>query len=531
MSDPLLQTWEIVVLGSGAAALTTALEALTTSSQPAPRVLILEKSPVSWAGGNGYFTAGAYRIAHGGLPDILPLVSNVPAELASKVDLEPYTEEDFAGDLERVTGGKSDVTLGRKVVEEGLGLVRWLKEIGGVEWEMSFRRQAFEVEGRWRFWGGLCLMVGGQGKGLIASLLGAVRERGGVVVFDVKGKEVLFGEDGKVSGIEVERDDQSFVVKAGAVVLCAGGFEANPELRKKFLAKGWEKAHTRGTPYNTGDMLLAAQRVGAKLVGDFSSGGCHSTAWDYDSPADGGDREKTNEFTKSGYPLGIMVNSAGQRFVDEGVDLRNYTYAKFGRAILEQPGGVAWQIWGTQGQKWLRSEEYRNEIVRKTWAKDVEELAEKLGQDGLTDKESFVKTLKEFDQAVAAHAEEHPDVALNPAVKDGLSTQSSGQQLALAKSNWALPITEAPLLAVKVTSGITFTFAGLAIDPEDAGVLRDDGSKIEGLYCAGEMVGGLFYNNYPGGSGLTAGGVFGRRAARAARAAVEKWQSARNGKK
>ena len=129
---------------------------------------------------------------------------------------------------------------------------------------------------------------------------------------------------------------------------------------------------------------------------------------------------------------------------------------------------------------------------------------------------------------MAAHAEEHPDVALNPAVKDGLSTQSSGQQLALAKSNWALPITEAPLLAVKVTSGITFTFAGLAIDPEDAGVLRDDGSKIEGLYCAGEMVGGLFYNNYPGGSGLTAGGVFGRRAARAA---VEKWQSARNGKK
>jgi succinate dehydrogenase/fumarate reductase flavoprotein subunit len=275
-------------------------------------------------------------------------------------------------------------------------------------------------------------------------------------------------------------------------------------------------------------MLLAAQRVGAKLVGDFSSGGCHSTAWDYDSPADGGDREKTNEFTKSGYPLGIMVNSAGQRFVDEGVDLRNYTYAKFGRAILEQPGGIAWQIWGTQGQKWLRSEEYRDEIVRKTWAKDVEELAEKLGQDGLTDKESLIKTLNEFDQAVAAHAEEHPNVTLNPAVKDWLSTQSSGKQLALAKSNWALPVTEPPLLAVKVTSGITFTFAGLAIDPEDAGVLREDGSKIEGLYCAGEMVGGLFYNNYPGGSGLTAGGVFGRRAAKAA---VEKLRTSRDGDK
>jgi len=526
-NDPLRQTWDIVVLGSGAAALTTALEALTTSpsshSQPAaPRVLLLEKSPETWAGGNGYFTAGAYRVAHAGLPDILPLVSNVPAELASRVDLEPYTKAEFEGDLKRVTGGKSDVGLGEKVVEEGLGLVRWLKEVGGVEWEMSFRRQAFEVEGWWRFWGGLCLMVGGQGKGLIASLMSAVRERGGRLVFDVRGKDVLVGDDGKVVGIEVERGGESIEVKAGAVVLCAGGFEANPELRKKFLAEGWERAHTRGTPYNTGDMLLAAQRLGAKLVGDFSSGGCHSTAWDYDSPADGGDRKKTNEFTKSGYPLGIMVNSAGRRFVDEGVDLRNYTYAKFGRAILEQPGGVAWQIWGPEGQKWLRDEEYRDEIVRKTWAKDVEELAEKLGQDGLTDQETFINTLKEFDHAVAAHAQEHPNVALNPAVKDGLSTQSSGMQLTLAKSNWALAVTESPLLAVKVTSGITFTFAGLAIDPEDAGVLREDGSKIEGLYCAGEMVGGLFYNNYPGGSGLTAGGVFGRRAAKAA---VEKWRS------
>jgi succinate dehydrogenase/fumarate reductase flavoprotein subunit len=526
-SDPLHQTWDIIILGSGAAALTTALEALTTTS-PAPRVLILEKSPESWAGGNGYFTAGAYRISHKGLPDILPLVSNVPPELAERVDLAPYEESEFESDLARVTGGRSEVSLGKKVVGEGLGLVQWLKEVGGVNWQMSFRRQAFEVDGRFKFWGGLCLTVEEQGKGLIRNLLKAVRANGGVVVFDVKGKEMVVDADGRVVGLQVESNGEQIEVRAGSTVLCAGGFEANPELRKKYLAEGWEKAHTRGTPYNTGDMMMAAQRIGAKLVGDFSSGGCHSTAWDYDSPADGGDREKTNEFTKSGYPLGIMVNSAGERFVDEGVDLRNYTYAKFGRAILEQPGGVAWQIWGKEGQKWLRDEEYRDEIVRKTWAKDVEELAEKLEQDGLTDKEKLVKTLHAFDEAVKAHREQHPDVELNPAIKDGLSTQSSAKKLTLAKSNWALPITQpSPLLAVKVTSGITFTFGGLAIDPEDAGILREDGSKIEGLHCAGEMVGGLFHGNYPGGSGLTAGGVFGRRAANAA---VKKWQSA-NGSK
>ena len=170
----------------------------------------------------------------------------------------------------------------------------------------------------------------------------------------------------------------------------------------------------------------------------------------------------------------------------------------------------------------MRDEEYREEIVRKTWAGSLEELADKLAEDGLKDKQRFLQTMGEFNDAVAAHRREHPDAQLNPAVKDNLSTQSSGKKLALPKSNWALSISEPPLLAVKVTSGITFTFGGLAIDPEDAGVLREDGSKIDGLFCAGEMVGGLFYGNYPGGSGLTAGGVFGRKAAQAA---LRRWQS------
>lgn len=519
--DPLLQPTDILIIGSGAAALTTALEALTSTTPP-PRVLLLEKAPESWAGGNGYFTAGAYRVAHSGLSDILPLVSNVDAELAARVDLDAYTERDFLGDLERVTGGRSEVSLGREVVQGSLELVRWLRETAGVEWEMSFRRQAFEVEGRWRFWGGLCLAVREGGKGLVGSLRGAVERAGGQIVFGARAGEVLVNGEGRVEGVVVERDGERVEVRAGSVVLCAGGFEANPELRRRFLAEGWERAHTRGTPYNTGDMMLAAQKVGAKLVGDFSSGGCHSTAWDYDSPADGGDREKTNEFTKSGYPLGVMVNAAGERFVDEGVDLRNYTYAKFGRAILEQPGGVAWQLWGKEGQKWLRAEEYRDEIVRKTWAGSMEELAEKLAEDGVKDKQRFLQTMGDFNDAVAAYGKENPDVQLNPAVKDNLSTQSSGKKLALPKSNWALSISEPPLLAVKVTSGITFTFGGLAIDPEDAGVLREDCSKIDGLHCAGEMVGGLFYGNYPGGSGLTAGGVFGRKAAKAA---LQRWQA------
>ncbi|KAK5105647.1 hypothetical protein LTR62_002631 [Meristemomyces frigidus] len=510
----LAQTWDIIIIGTGAAALSTALSALESCS-PSPSVLLIDKAPREWAGGNGYFTAGAYRTAHNGLEDLLLVVSNVPEEWRGRIDLPPYSREDFTHDLQRVTGGRSDGVLGRYLVGESLETVRWLKG-HGVDWWLSFRRQAYEVEGRWVFWGGLHLTVKEGGKGLIRNLSEAVERRGGVVVHDTAAGRLVMDGRGVVCGVEVEREGRRFEVRGGSVVMCAGGFEANPELRRKYLGAGWERAHTRGTPYNTGDMLGAAIALGAKTVGDFSSGGCHSVAWDAYSPKDGGDRAKTNEFTKSGYPLGLMLNAEGKRFVDEGVDLRNYTYAKFGRAILEQPQSIAFQVWDKDGQQWLRDEEYRDEIVHKIKADSLEELARKCGGEGLLEPDAFVKTVEQYNEAVAAHREEHADAKLNPAVRDGLSTQSSKQKLELAKSNWALPVIRPPFLAVKVTAGITFTFGGLAINPENAAVLREDGSEIEGLYCAGEMVGGLFYGNYPGGSGLTAGAVFGRRAGRAA---------------
>lgn len=254
-----------------------------------------------------------------------------------------------------------------------------------------------------------------------------------------------------------------------------------------------------------------ARTAGAQITGDWE--GCHSTAWDADAPDDEGSREVTNQFTKSGYPLGIMTNAKGERFVDEGEDFRNYTYAKFGRAILTQPGGFAFQVWDAKALSSLRSEEYGDGVVDKIFADTHEELAEKLVGKGLEDKERFLSTLASFNEAIRNHRREYSRATWNPAMKDGLSTQSVHSSLKIPKSNWALSIDEAPFIAVKVTTGITFTFGGLAIDPDTAGVLSDaTGRPIPGLFCTGEMVGGLFYSNYPGGSGLTAGAVFGRKA-------------------
>lgn len=218
-----------------------------------------------------------------------------------------------------------------------------------------------------------------------------------------------------------------------------------------------------------------------------------------------------------------MINSRGQRFVDEGEDFRNYTYAKFGRAIIHQPGGFAFQVWDSRVVNWLRKEEYGDDVVRKIWGRTLDELADALQSEGLEDKSQFLATIKEYNEAVLTFADEHPSKLWDLAVKDGLSTESSTTHLTIPKSNWALPVEQPPYLAVKVTCGITFTFGGLAVDPDTAGVLSESSQKpIPGLFCTGELVGGLFYSNYPGGSGLTAGAVFGRKAGReAAKIATE----------
>ena len=351
------------------------------------------------------------------------------------------------------------------------------------------------------------------GRGLIHFHQRAAKKNGVKVLYSTAALKInVDPKTGAFKSLLANRAGDTLLINAKALILAAGGFESNPRMRSQYLGPGWDLAHVRGTPYNTGECLeMAIRGISAKQAGQWS--GCHSVAWDANSPANSGDREISNEFTKSGYPLGVTINIQGERFFDEGSDLRNYTYAKFGRAILAQPQSVAFQIWDSKGIPWLRSEEYRPEIVDQINASSIEELAEKCAEKGLENPSRFVDTVKEYNQAVYQHRKEKDQLKWDPAVRDGLSTQSSKYRLKTAKSNWALAIDEGPFMAVKVGCGVTFTFGGLSIDPRTAGVISNlTGKVVPGVFCAGEMVGGLFYENYPGGSGLTSGTVFGRKA-------------------
>ncbi|KAF5002428.1 hypothetical protein FGRMN_440 [Fusarium graminum] len=503
---------DVLVVGSGNAGFAAALSA---AQNGAKSVLVVDKCPENWVGGNSYFTAGAYRIVHGGLKDLLPIVNNVSPGQADRIDLAPYTEEDFQKDMDKVCMGRSDPELAKSLIQNSNATIKWLAA-NGIRFQLSFNRQAYEVDGRIKFWGGLTIKTEDGGKGLIEDYLAAIKRHNIQVSWLTS-----------LTGLQRDSSDNSYNVKvtvdginrsltAKAVVLAAGGFESNAQKRSQFLGPGWDMAMVRGTPYNTGDALdIAIQQLGAQAVGNWS--GCHSVAWDANADPNTGDREASNEYTKSGYPLGLMLNVEGHRFVDEGVDLRNYTYAKFGRAILQQPEQLAFQVWDSRTSGWLRMEEYREERVERITADTLEELADKCLGRGLKDKTAFVDTIKEYNEAVYAHRHENPDAKWDPAIRDGLSTQSSMKKLALAKTNWALPLDKGPFVAVKVTCGVTFTFGGIKIDPQNAQLIHGStGQHIPNVFCAGEMVGGLFYSNYPGGSGLTSGAVFGSKAGKAA---------------
>jgi tricarballylate dehydrogenase len=246
-----------------------------------------------------------------------------------------------------------------------------------------------------------------------------------------------------------------------------------------------------------------ALAVGAMPYGNWS--GCHAVGWDRNAP-EFGDLAVGDAFQKHSYPFGIMVNARGERFVDEGADLRNYTYAKYGHEILKQPQQFAWQVFDGKFLHLLR-DEYRIRQVTKASADTLEELATRL--EGV-DPNGFLETVRAYNAAVQTA------LPFDPNVKDGRGTKG----IAPPKSNWANLFDTPPFEAYQVTCGITFTFGGLRIDSE-ARVLDTDLEPIPGLFAAGELVGGLFYFNYPGGTGLMSGAVFGRLAGlSAARAAV-----------
>ena len=491
-----MKEWDVIVVGGGNAAYCAALAAHEAGAS----VLMLEAAPEDESGGNSRFTAGAMRVVYNGVDDIKSLVPDLSQAEIDSTDFGTYTQDQFFDDMARVTQFRTDPNLCEALVTKSLPALIWMRE-KGIRFVPIYGRQAFKIEGRFKFWGGLTIESVGGGPGLVDMLAASGRKHGIEIRYGTRATGLIH-DGSRVSGVRFASLGETGEVKGRAVVLACGGFEANAEWRTRYLGPGWDLAKVRGTRYNNGEGIRMALAIGASPYGNWS--GCHAVQWEMNAP-EFGDLAVGDQFQKHSYPFAVLVNATGKRFVDEGADFRNYTYAKYGRLVLDQPGQFAWQIWDKK-TKHLQRDEYNIRQCTKVTANAIDELARKL--DGVN-AEQFVKTIAEYNAAVRT------DIPFNPNVKDGRRTEG----LAIPKSNWANTIDTPPFEAYAVTCGITFTFGGLRIT-DDGQVVDLDYRPIPGLYAAGELVGGIFYFNYPGGTGLTSGSVFGRIAGTAAGKAV-----------
>jgi tricarballylate dehydrogenase len=489
--------FDVIVVGAGNAALAAAYAA----RQEGASVVALEKAPRELRGGNTRFTTGAVRFAYESREEIIALAPDLSPAETENLDVTPYTKDDFYNDLMRVTEGLADPELSELLVTESYPAIKWMTDLG-VRWEMRAFKRALERGYRARFYS----MIQSKGSGLgLSDQQFEIAERLDISVhYEAKGGRLITDEKtGRVTGIRVRYPEGYRELYAGAVVLACGGFEANKELRVRYMGPKWDEVKVRGTKYNTGEGLMMAIELGAQPIGQWSGG--HSTPVDAAAP-EFGSLELTDHTRRASYAYGLMVNEEGERFADEGEDFMPFTYAKMGSIVQDQSHRLAFQIFDQKGLPWIETLYYATGVPVE--AQTIPELAEQLGLDP----EKLGRLVDEHNRSV------DESVEFNPWIKDGRSAPG----LEPPKTNWAQKLDSPPFVGYPVTAGLTFTYGGVKIDRR-AQVIDTEDNPIHGLYGAGELTGGFFYFNYPGASGLTRGAVTGRIAGtNAAREALGK---------
>jgi tricarballylate dehydrogenase len=490
--------YDVIVIGAGNAALSASVSA---KENGAGKVLVLEKAPRVMRGGNTHWSGGVLRFAFDDPQEIAPLLPGVENDYEDFfAGVSPYPKDRYLADLRNVTSGRTDPELSNILVSNSRDTVFWMNR-SGVKMEPALGVAGVK-RGNVVIWPpGLIVRAAHEGVGLSSSWF-AIAERAGVEIrYASAATELMVDQRARVVGVKVRDDNGIHEITGKAIVLGCGGFEANVQMRTQHIGPLVGAAKVRGTPHNQGDGLRMALAIGALSWGQWS--GCHATP----ISADWGDfapRALTDRSNRLSYLYGVMLNRQGLRFVDEGEDTNFYTYAKFGRAILAQPGAKAWQIFD---QKVIHLLEPRYSTSKPLTADTLEELVEQLDLD---DRKQAVKTLHAFNAAAR-----DVDEGFDPSRKDGMSTRG----LTPEKTNWGIRLDAPPFHAYSATGGITFTFGGVKVN-ENTQVIGTDWRPLKGLYACGEMIGGLFYDNYPAGAGLVSGATFGRIAGRSAAAEI-----------
>jgi tricarballylate dehydrogenase len=453
--------WDVIVIGGGNSAVTSAIAADAAGA----RVLILERSPIHMRGGNTRHTRNV-RCVHE----------------ADDYNSGRYDVAEFGSDLCDVGEGPNDEELARFTVRESESLPAWMSA-HGARWQQPLSG-TLQLGRTNRFF------LGG-GKALLNSYYRYLAGRPGVrVSYDAKVEDFEF--DGpRCTGLIVLAGGRRLRVRASAVVCASGGFEANLDWLRRYWADAVDNYIIRGTPYNDGHVLARLFAANAASAGQEK--GFHAIALDARAPKfDGGIATRLDTI-----PFGIVVNRDGARFYDEGEDIWPKRYAIWGRNIADQPGQIAAALWDAKVNSLFLPPMYGVAS-----SDDVGDLAVQLRLDPGT----LRRTVAEYNAGVV------PGGTFDPAVLDDCRTAG----LTPPKSHWAQPLDRPPYYGIAMRPGITFTYMGVAVN-RDAQVRLTDDTTFENVFAAGEMMSGnILSTGYLAGFGMTIGSVWGRHAGRKA---------------
>lgn len=474
---------EVIVVGGGSAAFEAAVCARQSGAE---KVVMLEKAPEPEFGGNARFSHTGFRFVYSGADEIRQFLYDLDESTFRLMHITPYTADEFMADLQRVTRGRINKELAEVLINESNAAIHWMLDLG-IKWEPA---SYVVVDGRYYFERGIVIHpTGGIGGGLSQLLQWReIAARMGIELRYESRASALHGNDRRVDGVRVSNPIEEYDLLGNAVILCSGGFQANTEMRARYLGTNADLMKVRGSKHDTGEVLQMALALGAKSAGHWQ--GAHATPIDASFP----DVEVSNKANRYGYIYGITVNSMGQRFFDEGEAQHSYTYAKTGWAVLSQPGAVAYQIFDQKGLPLLNQRYYSH--AEPIEAPTISELASKIGIEPVV----LAHTVDDFNKAA------RDDIEFDPTKPDGKCTTG----VVPRKSNWAIRIDKPPFHAYPVTGGITFTFGGLLVN-RTAQVLNTSNQSIRGLYASGDIL-GLFFHNYPSCTGQTRNVVFSRLA-------------------
>jgi tricarballylate dehydrogenase len=453
-------SFDVAVLGGGNAALCAAL----TARRAGASVVVLEKAPRHFRGGNSRHTRNL-RCAH-----------DAPTELLT----DAYSPTELVEDVLQVNGGETDEVLARIVADRSAECVAWMKALGA--------RFQTALRGTLQLSRTNAFFLGG-GKALMNSYYAAAERAGVEVCYDAD-VVALDVEGGVWRSATVETAGRSRTIRARAVVLASGGFEANLDWLREAWGDAAQNFIVRGTPYNTGAILKMMLDAGAGPIGDPRE--CHAVAIDGRAPKfDGGIATRLDSV-----PLGIVVNRYGERFYDEGEDFWPKRYAIWGKLVARQPEQIAYSIVDAKAR-----DRFIPSMFPPIEAQSVGALATQLGLSAAR----LEQTVAEFNAAVRPGAFDH--TRLDGCRTEGLETE---------KTNWAQRIDTPPFWGYPLRPGITFTYLGVRVD-ERARVLSLSGAPFANVYAAGEiMAGNVLTRGYVAGIGMTIGTVFGRIAGESA---------------